>query len=327
MTSESKQLFIKQAAVLNLGRDLSTIKTGKERTALINTIADNYCKAVDSDNAVLKDANISALMLLFWGEIDKMKKKCVGVTSYDYDDFVQHLSLCIQNAMKYRAWQDSAKNTSAEACIRSSISTRGAAALLVESNQERNVVNAKTVSLEALALSEDGNQRDYIEATFAEQEEHASGAADVVQIFLDRNKIVEAIILDCIAFGDSYRTIKEKRKGSTITTDSEGNEVETAYDYSVSKAKFSKTEFSKFLKALPADYKQYFLRKYSVGKVFGQDKFAHPEAAFDAALKLIQETALKPSQETKNNHVIYENLAKTLAIAKANERKLRDLLL
>ena len=122
-----KNSYLNSAKGLGLG-DLTKVKTGPDRAKLITDIANAYCTATDNSDEDARDMNLSGLMLLFWGEVNKMQEKCKAVKGYEFEDFVMVLFNCIETACKYRAWQDGSVN--AEQCIRSVIASRGAAAIL-----------------------------------------------------------------------------------------------------------------------------------------------------------------------------------------------------
>ena len=57
----------------------------------IDELADAYCDAVDSNNELLKDIYISALVLRFWYTIDKMYKANKVAPSLEHEDFFEWL--------------------------------------------------------------------------------------------------------------------------------------------------------------------------------------------------------------------------------------------
>ena len=79
---------------------------------------------------------------------------------------------------------------------------------------------------------------------------------NTVQTLLDDNKMVEAIILDTIAYQDVYKDTKTVVQGE----DEEGNPCKyTRHSYS-----FWPFKCVQFLSNLPEDFAQYFYDKYEV---------------------------------------------------------------
>lgn len=249
----AKQLYTTQANALGLG-DLTRVKTGKPRTALINQISDMYCDATDKGDEIVRAKTISALMVLFWGEIGKMQDKCRAVADYEYDDFVQQLYLCINTAMQYRAWKDGKHN--AEQCIRAAISSRGAAAILYESNLDKNKANINKTELDRPVGDDDTTILD----TLADEDERIdSSTANIeqsIQNIINKGDLIGAVVLDNIAFNDSTKEVKETKVG----IDEEGNE----YKYTTGHAEFHEYRLVQTLATLDEDYVKYFMNRYTI---------------------------------------------------------------
>lgn len=258
MKGSLRQAYIDCAATLGLG-DLTKVKTGtKERRNLVTICADGFINATKAGEEEKRSAYISALMLLFWGEINKMADKCKGVPGLDYNDFVMKLYECINIACDYNAWAGG-KHT-AEACIRTVIASRGAAATLGESNLDKKKANANIYSLDTTISDEDGREVTLGDAIYDDEEEELE-MADLnvkwlIQSFINKNKIIEGIILDSIAYNDVQRVTKEKH----TRTDYKGN----TYDYTTSTAEFWSYKLVQVLSKLPENYFDYFFNKYGV---------------------------------------------------------------
>lgn len=259
MTNIIKKQFIELASGLHLG-NLTNIKPGPERVGLITKISDMYCAATDENNEVLRNQTISALMLLFYGEISKMQEKCKAIKELSYEDFVSKLYECIEVAMSYRTWQKDSKTT-AEACIRSCIASRGAAAILYDSNRDKNKANVNSYSLDDIAYNNSENDTvsrgDLVEDSSEVAFKENLALSSFIQSYLDKNKIIEGIILDTIVTEDciKYSTITEKG----INTDT-GEEVK----YKTTSRKFWAYKVVQFLTSLPENYFAYFSKKYKI---------------------------------------------------------------
>ena len=124
------------------------------------------------------------------------------------------------------------------------------------------------------------------ESVESEREFHESSSAAVslIQSCINNKKIVEAIILDTIAFNDVQKTTKKMVK----TVDSDGNNVKYSQTYS----EFWSFRCVQILSNLPVDYASYFKKHYRV---------LEPE--LNAAIAAIR---------AANNQKLYRYLAKTL---------------
>lgn len=259
MTETSmKQMYIRSASTLGFG-DLTRLKAGSERRKQLVTIcADGYCDATDVGDEDKRDEYISALMLLFWGEIGKMANKCRAVREMEYDDFASKLFECISNACNYRAWKKG--KYSAEQCIRQSIASRGAPAILYESNLHKNIANINNYSLDA-ELGGDGSSNVTRLDLIADTSDYSQPAmqdsvTSVIQMYLDKNRIIEGIIFDLIAYTDCQRHKKEKFVELT-----ENGEEES---YVKTTSEFWAHKLVRTISRLPADYFTYFTNKYEV---------------------------------------------------------------
>lgn len=251
-----KQQFVESAKMLGYNIDFTKLLTyDPTRSKIVQMVADRY---IGTTNEFDRSSCIAALLLMFWPESHKMKAKCAGVSDYEDDDFVQHLYLCIQTACDYAAWKDG--HTTAEACIRSAIASRGAAAILYESNLDIHKANSNTMNLDGLVA--DDNERtafvDTLQDERAQDFDEELEVESIIQSYINQNKVVEAIILDNIAFNDVEKVSKETIK--VIGDDG----VEKKYtQYS---REFWPYKLAQLLSALPADYCNYFTRRYSVDK-------------------------------------------------------------
>lgn len=228
-----KKEFAVMANRLHLG-DLSRMKTNTaERKNAISFCADGYVDAKEAGDEARKNECMSGLMLLFWGEAAKMADKCKAVPGWEFDDFVIRLYECLDIACDYKAWRNNEKLTP-EQCIRSVIASRGAAAILYDSNLIKNQTNVGLASLDA-PLGDDDEGSSGIDFCQGSDEVAVNDAAQaLVQMQLDAGKVVEGIVLDVVAFGDTADEEFKPRKATAA------------------------------LASLPEDYKDYFSSKYDV---------------------------------------------------------------
>ena len=67
----------------------------------IDELADAYCEAVDTNDEILKNIYISALILRFWYTIDKMYKANSVAPSLEYEDFFWWLYEAIEYVVDF----------------------------------------------------------------------------------------------------------------------------------------------------------------------------------------------------------------------------------
>ena len=228
----------------------------------IDELADAYCDAVDNGDEALKNIYISALILHFWYTIDKMYKANPVAPSLEYEDFFWWLYEAIEYACKYRGWKDPTKNLNAQQCINKCIDT-----IKLQKYYNLRLDKNKTVnfctSLDAPICGGDGDDESKSLADTIESEEtvYGDGADDVVmlvQSYLNKNKIIEAIIIDNIAFNDVQRHYKKVVKA----TNADGE----AYKYTEHSSEFWPYRLVQIVSSLPSTYKSSFLKKYCVSE-------------------------------------------------------------
>ena len=254
---------------------------------VIQLMLDRYCLAKDTNDEHRKNLYISGLMLRFWYVISKLQARS-PIVGLEYNDFMDWLYEAIEYACKYRAWQDPTKKVNAQQAINQCIETIRVQKYY-DLNLQKNKVNQMTFSLDA-EFDDDGEStlldtlvdEDY--ETEREYNEGAEAAYALVQSCIDRKKLVEAIILDTIAFNDTQKVTKKVVKG----VDFEGNPTK----YTQTTSEFWSFRCVQILSNLPVDYASYFKKHYQV---------LEPE--LEAALVAIR---------AANNQKLYRYLAKTL---------------
>lgn len=254
----------------------------------IDELADAYCDAIDTNNEQLKSIYISALILRFWYTIDKMYRANTVAPSLEHEDFFDWLYEAIQYACKYRGWRDPEKNLNAQQCINKCIETIKLQKYYDLRLDKRKVVN-HCCSMET-PLGGEGDDASKTIGDMLESEEYVddfSGedVAMLVQSYIDKNKIIEAIIIDNIAFNDVQKHFKK-----TIKTQSPDGAPIKYVEHS---SEFWPYRLVQIVSKLPVTYKSYFLTRYKIS-----------EEKLIAILDII---------DRANNQKLYKYLAKTLA--------------
>ena len=251
----------------------------------IDELADAYCDAVDSGDTVLKDIYISALILRFWYTIDKMYKANKVAPSLEHEDFFEWLYEAIEYACKYRGWRDPSKNLNAQQCINKCIDTIKLQKYYDLRLDKRKAVN-HSCSMETPLGDESGKTiGDMLEAEEYVDDHSSDDAILLVQSYINRNKIIEAILLDNIAFNDV-----QKHSKKTIKTVNPDGETTKYVEHS---SEFWPYRLIQIVSKLPATYKNSFMSRYNIS-----------EEKLVAILEVIDKA---------NNQKLYRYLDKTLA--------------
>lgn len=251
----------------------------------IDELADAYCSAVDNKDEALKNVYISALLLRFWYTIDKMYKSNSVAPCLEYEDFFWWLYEAIEYACKYRGWQDPTKKLNAQQCINKCINT-----IKLQKYYDMRLDKKKAVNNCCSMETPLGDDPGRTIGDILESDESCDDcfvdddAILLVQSYINRNKIIEAILLDNIAFNDVQRHSKKTVKYT--------NEIGETIKYVEHSSEFWPYRLVQIVSKLPATYKNYFMTRYNIS----EDKLI-------AILDVI---------ERANNQKLYKYLRNTL---------------
>ena len=202
MLNETKRILILEARKL--------VKPYEQYS--IDELADAYCDAVDSRNEPLMNIYISALILRFWYTIDKMYKSNTVAPCLDYTDFYDWLYDAIEYACKYRGWRDPDKNLNAQQCINKCINTIQLQRYYDLRLDKKKAVNHCCSMDEPIKASGSSDSAKTIGDMLEAEEHYDDHSADdvvmLVQSYINSNKIIEAILIDNIAFNDVQKHYK-----------------------------------------------------------------------------------------------------------------------
>ena len=225
----------------------------------IDELADAYCDAFDNNNEVLKDIYISALILRFWHKIDKMYKANTVAPCLEYEDFFEWLYEAIEYACKYRGWRDPSKNLNAQQCINKCIDTIKLQKYYNLRLDKNKTVNHCTSMDTPICDNEDSKTLgDTLESEEPIYDHSSEDVMMLVQHYIDKNKIIEAILIDNIAFNDVQRHSKKVIK----TTNADGE----AYKYTEHSSEFWPYRLVQIVSKLPSTYKRSFMARYNISE-------------------------------------------------------------
>ena len=254
----------------------------------IDELADAYCDATDTGNETLKNIYVSALILRFWHKIDKMYRANTVAPCLEYEDFFWWLYEAIEYACKYRGWRDATKNLNAQQCINKCIET-----IKLQKYYDLRLDKNKTVnhctSMDVPIAGGDGDDNEKTLADTLEDEDTiyddgTEAVISLVQTYINNNKLIEAILLDNIAFNDVQKHYKKTIK----KVNDEGEVVR----YTEHSSEFWPYKLVQIVSKLPATYKSSFMERYRIS----EDKLS---TVLDALAKV-------------NNQKLYRYLSQTL---------------
>lgn len=219
----------------------------------INELADNFCAAMDAGDQQKKDMYISALILRFWYKINRLYSKN-DTLNLQKDEYYSWLvdSILMACAPDNRAWQKD-PTLNAQQVVFKILATRFEAQAYYESNLQKNQGKNCCASLDDTFQSDEGDTTlgDVVEDPKSSDITASSTAISIIQGYVNKDKITEAIILDMIAFRKVFRT--EKKIVKTETT-----------KYTEFSTSLWRHELVQELSALDESYTGYFMKNYKV---------------------------------------------------------------
>ena len=282
--TEAFILFKKQAQALLKEDGVNYAAKGIE---VVELMANRYLEALEKNDQKAMNKYISGLMLRFWNSIAGEK---------DQDEAISQLYRALDYAFKYRAWQDPSKNISAQQAIKQCIKT-----IKRQDNYDNNLDKHKTnfnhTSLDIPMNDTDSTSAqstvgdlvmDEADLEYRERSTAELAAIEMVQRYINNKKLVEAIILDTIAFNEVEKVTKKVVDGQ----DPDGKPRKFTQTYK----EFWPYKCVQILSKLPADFAKDFGQKYSFNPV-----------ELDKALTAIR---------SATNQKLYRYLSKTLEDAK-----------
>lgn len=245
-------------------KDFKTVASRiKDQESLtITELADGYCEAIDGNKSDLANEYFSALVLRFWGKIQKAytkNKVALRVSKEDCYDWVisSIMMACDKDA---RIWQKN-PDINAQQAINQVFSTRFEKMAYYESNLLKNKGAHITCSLDEPIGGQDDDKGHTLGDFIADETNEIEKEGDVtefIQGLLDKDKVVEAIIFDNIA--DPDKDVFKYKKKTIKTTNTDGEKVK----YTKHTSEFWEFKLIKELNELDGNYKNYFLAKYKV---------------------------------------------------------------
>ena len=226
----------------------------------IDELANGYLKATEDQDECGRDMYYSALVLRFWYRIDHLycdNRTILPDHAAAFDWLVDGINL----ALYYKGWLNPKKHLNAQQCIQRCIATIRLRRYY-DANLPKNRIHNGRHCMSLDAKMNDDNEDTWADAYPSPDDQYAKIDAELetrglVQACIDDKKIVQAIILDTIAYKDCERSIKKTYK----LVD---EEIGKTYSYTTVGYEFQPRRLIKLLGALPEDYADYFSNKYIV---------------------------------------------------------------
>lgn len=232
----------------------------------ITELANAYCKAVDNNDEIKKNQYISALMVRYWHMVSVIYEQSKS-TRLEVADIVSWLYEAFEKAFTYRSWQDRTKSISrdpkgAEKVINRCIySVRNYWYQVF--NKDKRKINFMTYSLndnpskDFHPSSGVSSEKDYFDI-LPSYDEFVSCGRDIVQKYINDNRMLEAFVVDAIMYQDCFTS--DTFEENTGNVDEEGNPIIIEHtEYT-----FCSQMVSKIIKGINASYIHYFASTYDV---------------------------------------------------------------
>ena len=293
------------------------IENWKEMTK--TQLANGYCDAEDNNDMDLRDSYFSALMCKYWYMIPYIYNHNKGFR-LDIEDFVEWIEESLLKGLSYRRWRDESFDISKDPDGAEKIFNRciwsTEKRMYKWSNQEVRKINFETFSLDEICdksrkkymnLKTNSNVSDDIHAVFevrdttetnkeVERQDSRDTISSIVDYFVNKGDYLSALIIDSIAYGDSYKYSNEKYK-----VDEDGEKVEFTNSF----AQFEPKRVVSMLNKLDENNLDYYDKNYKINR--------------EALLSVVK------SIKTINNKKIYQKINTTLDDIK-NNRELLEML-
>jgi len=260
-------------------------------------LANGYCDSDEKQDYIKRDQYYSALMLRYWFKIYEWNKTSAS-SRLEIEDYTSWLAESLNVAFKYRSWRDPTNklfndpNGPDKVINRCIFSTRNR--YYQYYNKDKRKINYTCDSIER-QIEAFGDGAYCLEKT--SEVDEIDYCKDIVNLYLNKNKIIEAIIIDAIAYQDSYKEIEVKKKYSYEEPENEDDEKPIGSIIS----EFSPKKVVKHLSSLNNIFALYFMNKYSVQKEF---LFKAIEDLNNSSNNKLYKYLDKTLQDLKNNKEI-----------------------
>ena len=190
-------------------------------------LANGYCDADEAGDEEKRSQYFAALMLRYWYKIYEWQKNSATLR-LEIEDFTSWLSDALSLAFQYRRWRDPKDKLYNDPNGPDKVFKRACATIRVRAFYNANLDNRK---INYLCDSLDKQIEVYGDSTecLADSEDTLKndGVLGIISLFLSQGKVLEAMIVDGIAFQDTFKEAKKKK----VYIDEDSGEEEKYYEY------------------------------------------------------------------------------------------------
>lgn len=247
-----------------------------------------------------KSQYFAVVMIKWWYKIYEMMKQSLSLKLPE-DEYVNWLEDSVDIACRYRAWLDPdsdvyGKKEAVDIVMsRCCFSTRGRE--YQHFNKDKRKANVLLYSIDSMVEDNGDSALSYTGAVSVNNP--LRGASELVTRFLAEGKPIEALILDGIAYQDSFKEAKSSHKEIHINfndkTDEEEEEEVKVYDYDYT---YDDKKLVKHLNRVDENFiLNYFCHAYDISVEVGEDILRKLNSMNNTKLyKIIKKTKIQIAQ-------------------------------
>lgn len=192
-----------------------------------NELGNGYCDAEEAGDIVLRDGFFAALVLRYWYKIYKYAASSKS-TRLELEDFLDWLIEAISLALKYRRWRDPSnklfKDKNAVDKVINCCCATVRNFYYQAFNKDKRKLNYLTASLETQI--ENAGDAAIFENSFTEEPD---AAAEFINSYVQKDKLISAIILDNIAYFDAFKEKEFTRTVTSLNAEEEPEQIKQKY--------------------------------------------------------------------------------------------------
>lgn len=204
-------------------------------------LANGFIQAEEENNDLLLNSYFAALMCKYWYMIPYLYKqnRCLKL---EIEEYVSLIEDSLRKGLSYRRWQDKSFEVSKEKDGAEKVFNRCIWSVIKGqykfSNFYNNKINYETLSLDELKEKVQNKNSDCVEINldqyeiedfnnYMNKQNSKNNIKDIIEYFIYNEDYIGAVIVDLIAYGECFKTYKEKNIMKDIDT-SENIEIKNS---------------------------------------------------------------------------------------------------
>lgn len=195
-------------------------------------LANGFIQAEEENNDLLLNSYFAALMCKYWYMIPYLYKqnRCLKL---EIEEYVSLIEDSLRKGLSYRRWQDKSFEVSKEKDGAEKVFNRCIWSVIKGqykfSNFYNNKINYETLSLDELKEKVQNKNSDCVEINldqyeiedfnnYMNKQNSKNNIKDIIEYFIYNEDYIGAVIVDLIAYGECFKTYKEKNIMKDIDT-------------------------------------------------------------------------------------------------------------